>query len=292
MIWMKLRRKAGGKASSGSGTYSHPISEDFGKRVYTANMWRNRGELAEGWYDPSTLQKAIESSPEPSRDPRREEPSKDTKRTTMKENRLEEEEIDPSTDSDSSVGPTLPGKEHVSRTKRSGPSIPNMQDLELKRGMFSTLNPKTLYFLHTNFKSIEMDIEDRLASRERLQLERKAERTAQKSLLDELAPHPDAGTHARRLENRSLATSKLNSFAEAKTPGIVDEVPESELFGDGDDLKRQKQEVEKKKNERELRKEEFLRARREEREERLEEYRRKEEETMGMLRALAKQRFG
>jgi hypothetical protein len=41
-----------------------------------------------------------------------------------------------------------------------------------------------------------------------------------------------------------------------------------------------------------LRKEEILRARMAEREERLQEYRSKEEGTMSMLKALAKQRFG
>ena len=40
------------------------------------------------------------------------------------------------TDSDDSVGPTLPGKER-SRGQRPGPSIPNMEDIELKRGIAS-----------------------------------------------------------------------------------------------------------------------------------------------------------
>jgi len=63
--------------------------------------------------------------------------------------------------------------------------------------------------------------------------------------------------------------------------------------GDGiESYKKQKQEFERKKNERELRKEEILRARMAEREERLQEYRSKEEGTMTMLKALAKQRFG
>jgi hypothetical protein len=72
-------------------------------------------------------------------------------------------------------------------------------------------------------------------------------------------------------------------------------VPDSELLGgadDGADLKKLKQEQERKKNERELRREEVQRARAAEREERLEEYRKKEEGTMEMLRRIARERFG
>ena len=50
--------------------------------------------------------------------------------------------------------------------------------------------------------------------------------------------------------------------------------------------------MERKKNEREIRKEEILRARNEEREERMREYRAKEEKTMAGLVALARARFG
>lgn len=65
--------------------------------------------------------------------------------------------------------------------------------------------------------------------------------------------------------------------------------------GGGDSLEAMKQEREKetrKKNDREVRREEILRARIAEREERMEAYRRKEDETMSVLKALAKQRFG
>jgi hypothetical protein len=87
--------------------------------------------------------------------------------------------------------------------------------------------------------------------------------------------------------------AKMKAFRE-RSPGAV-EVPESELLGGGDgveEYKAAKQEQERKKNEREIRKEEFLRARQREREERLEEYKAKEEGTMAMLRAIAKERFG
>jgi hypothetical protein len=61
---------------------------------------------------------------------------------------------------------------------------------------------------------------------------------------------------------------------------------------DLDSLKRAREKDVRKKNEREIRKEEILRARAAEREERLKTYHRKEEETMEFLRTLAKQRFG
>ena len=72
-------------------------------------------------------------------------------------------------------------------------------------------------------------------------------------------------------------------------------MPDSDLMGDEGGLegyKKQKGEVERKKNERELRKEEIWRAREAEREERLRIYREKEKDTMSGLVALARARFG
>jgi hypothetical protein len=86
----------------------------------------------------------------------------------------------------------------------------------------------------------------------------------------------------------------MRVFREAGGPGEV-ELPEVELMGgDGgaEDLKRAKAELQRKKNEREIRREEILRARAEEREERVREHAAKEEKTMAMLKALAKQNFG
>lgn len=57
-------------------------------------------------------------------------------------------------------------------------------------------------------------------------------------------------------------------------------------------LKREKEKEQRKKNEREIRREEILRARAAEREERIQKYREKEQETIGWLQTLAKQRFG
>jgi hypothetical protein len=138
-----------------------------------------------------------------------------------------------------------------------------------------------------------MEEEDALARIEDMRSKRKAERKLQQENLDELVPRAEAGTFERRLEKKATVNATMKSFRE-RSPGAA-EVPESELMGGGDgvsDFKKQKQEYERKKNERELRKEEFLRARAAEREERLQDYAAKEEKTMAMLKELAKQRFG
>ncbi|KAG9230560.1 hypothetical protein BJ875DRAFT_537070 [Amylocarpus encephaloides] len=236
----------------------------------------NRGELAEGWYDPETLQKAVQNTdsqnlvdddygPTPSTTvpPKH----RDPELVGQGRSRVDEE-----SDSDESIGPAPAGHERRSRGGRMGPSIPNMQDLGLKR---------------------EMDEEDGLARRDGIRHARKVERKEQKAALDELVPRAEAGTRERQLEKKKEVNEKMKSFRE-KSPGAA-EVPDTELMGGGDgigDYKKQKKEFERKKNERELRKEEILRARAVEREERLQEYRTKEEGTMSMLKALAKQRFG
>jgi hypothetical protein len=89
---------------------------------------RNRGELAEGWYDPSTKNKAEESaSYERSDRPSRHRASPDYGVTVDKPPVGEDEDSD-----DDVVGPTLPGQRNSGR--RSGPTIPRMDDLELRRG--------------------------------------------------------------------------------------------------------------------------------------------------------------
>jgi hypothetical protein len=139
----------------------------------------------------------------------------------------------------------------------------------------------------------EMEAEDGLAYRDDVRFARKLDRKSQKEALNELVPRAEAGTRERQLEKKKEVNEKMKSFRE-KSPGAV-EVPDAELMGGGDGIegyKKQKQEFERKKNERELRKEEILRARMAEREEKLQEYRQKEEGTMVMLKQLAKQRFG
>lgn len=230
--------------------------------------------MSEGWYDPSTLQRTVAAFQEESasRDniPREVSRQAESPKSARRDQVSEGEQESESDDDD--MGPTLPGQDKASRRNRPGPSIPNMQDLELKR---------------------EMAQEDRLALREDIQHERKLDRKAQKERLDDLVPRAEAGTRERQLEKKAEVNAKMKSFRE-RSPGVA-EIPDTELMGAEDgvsDLKRTKQEFERKKNEREIRREEVLRAKAEEREERLAIYRQKEEGTMDMLKQLAKQRFG
>ncbi len=94
---------------------------------------RNRGELSEGWYDPSTLQKAVGSAAAletQSADNERPKPITKTGRYSRGPEREGPEE----SDSDEEIGPTLPGQEGRSKGGKMGPSIPSVQDLELKKG--------------------------------------------------------------------------------------------------------------------------------------------------------------
>ena len=143
----------------------------------------------------------------------------------------------------------------------------------------------------------ESSLEDSLERREQIRQIRRLDRQQQKERLDELAPKADAGTKDRMLEKKREKADSNRAFASAKTEaGGVEEAPEADLFGDEDGgiegLKRQKHEMERKRNEREIRRDEILRARQEEREERIREYQAKEEKTMSGLIALAKARFG
>lgn len=102
------------------------------------------------------------------------------------------------------------------------------------------------------------------------------------------------------LEKKREKADSHRAFAAAKTDtGGVEDVPEADLFGGDEDggggiegFKRQKRELERKKNEREIRREELLRARQAEREQRVQEYKAKEEKTMSGLVALARARYG
>lgn len=117
-----------------------------------------------------------------------------------------------------------------------------------------------------------------------------------RAMEDELAPRAEPGTRERRLEKRREAAAANREFAESRRGGSPTEaIPDADLMGGEDDLealKKAREREKRKKNEREIRREEMLRARAAEREQRLKKYREKEEETMTWLKALAKQRFG
>lgn len=99
------------------------------------------------------------------------------------------------------------------------------------------------------------------------------------------------------MEKRREEAAANRAFAESRRGGSpIEDAPDDELMGsaenDLDAIKKAQAREQRKKNEREIRREEILRARAAEREERLQQYRKKEEETIGWLKTLAKQRFG
>ena len=90
---------------------------------------RNRGDLAEGWYDPATLQKASTASASSVAEPEKRLRGSPQYGSPPGAEESSEDDI---------VGPTLPGQEisiHKSN-RRAGPAIPNLQDLELRRGQY------------------------------------------------------------------------------------------------------------------------------------------------------------
>jgi len=166
------------------------------------------------------------------------------------------------------IGPSIP----ISSSKRPGPAIPNFQDLEYRR---------------------ELLADDQAAAREEVSYERRQERKLEQERLNELVPKADAGTRERQLEKKSEITAVHASFKDRKSPG-AEEVADDDLLGnDGiDAYKRKKKDEEMKKSARQLRREEVERARTEERRERVQAMQIKEDKTMEMLQALAKQRYG
>lgn len=108
-------------------------------------------------------------------------------------------------------------------------------------------------------------------------------------------PRAEPGTKERQLEKKREANASNRSFAaSANDTGDVD-LPDADVLGGADsidDLKQMKQQQDRKKNEREIRREEIMRARRAEREEKLKALREKEGRTMEMLKEIARERFG
>lgn len=162
--------------------------------------------------------------------------------------------------------------------KSHGASIPSLQDLRARD---------------------EQAEEDAAIAREKdredLRDERRADRKLQKERMDEIAPRAEAGTRERQLEKRREKADSNRAFAASKDASGDVEVRDADVMGDEDslgDLKRMQNENERRKNEREIRKEEVLRARREEREARLAGMKEKEDRTMAMFKEIARARFG
>ena len=129
MVWIFIlirRKHLSASASNGFSTAC---------RWYMLTYARNRGELAEGWYEPAALQKAIGSAPKPSfslasvRHRQSSLPHGGDKIDRLPGNESDED--------DDAVGPALPTQSPRDgrNVSRLGPAIPGMQDLELKRGM-------------------------------------------------------------------------------------------------------------------------------------------------------------
>jgi hypothetical protein len=245
---------------------------------------RNRGELAEGWYDPVTKQKADRATSE-ARISRHSPPQGERleHQHDQQEQRVAASQpVVEHDDSEDEYAPSMP-----TNTSRVGPKVPTIQDLQYRNG-------ECLDGLHTPLRahiSTELAEEDEIARRQDLRFDRKMDRNLQKERLEELNPRAEPGSRERQLEKKREKAGANRAFREEKSPG-AEEVGESQLIGGEDGIKAHIQATQRKKSERELRKEEILRAREAEREERLAHHRAKEDKTMEMLRGLARQRYG
>lgn len=256
------------------------------------NKW-NRGELAEGWYDPELFERVTREAPPPPPAAARtssarqdgarggfgggEEQERERERgqSTPYEDDARRDVNNENGDSDSDYGPPPPPgqSEYAARGDRKGPGIPTLSDLAMQR---------------------EAAAEEREVQLGDLRLARKADRAQQKERLDELVPRAEPGTRERKLEKKAAVNEKMKGFREGAGDG-VEEVGDGDLMGGGDsvaDLKRAKAAMQRKKTERELRREAEARAREEERLERLREWREREEEKLRGLKELARARFG
>lgn len=231
----------------------------------------NRGELARGWYErvvsaqrdgPSTAVVVATTSREPH-----------TKRVRRSEPRDDSPDSSPDSSDDSDFGPASPLDLQTSQvTRKHGPVPPKMQELSLQR---------------------ELEAEDKAYQRADSAHARSLDRRAQKEALDELVPRAEPGTRERQLEKKREVNEKMRRFRDPSPGGEVDD---STLLGagagGGESFAQKKAALERKKNEREIRREQLLKARIAEREERVQGMREKEEKTMAMLKALAASRFG
>lgn len=278
--------------------YEMDAHERRGRWKSFVHKW-NRGELAEGWYDPEMFERvtreaaeadpptATAAAPMQGRIAARDRGNSadadgealvgdSTSRPLDDDGRRGGEEED---DDDDYVPLLPPGQTDTLRgsAHRRGPGMPTPDDLALQQ-------------------------EDAAAARSAelsdLRLARRADRALQRQQLDEILPRAEAGTRERQLEKRALVSEKMRGFKEARGEGGgIEEVGDGDLMGGGGDddmqaLKRAAAAQQRKKTERELRREAEARARMEEREERLREWREREEEKMKGLKELARARFG
>lgn len=270
----------------------------------------NRAELSEGWYDPTTKTKADNSAIATDRSAQKDglevppsPPSrrKQTAQTVQPEPELkqqhnggadEDEDGDDDGDDDDDnddYGPALPANVQL-QGRGPGPAIPSLEDLQHRHGRDT--HQVLDHIIPRLTCPVELTLEDAQSRREDMLHRRKMDRKAQKEQLEEIIPRAEPGTRERQLEKKQETSAVNRAFREARSPG-AEEVGEKDLMGDDEDgIKRKIKEMDKKKSERELRKEEVLRAREAEREERIRGLREKEDKTMEVLRAIARERFG
>lgn len=280
----------------------------------------NRGELAEGWYEPEMFLRVVrarslegaggEGAGRAGYDGSGQVMTPPTTGTSMSYSIMDSvvterpgrgsdgdaaHDFDDDGDDDDDWGPSLPGTSRHTHSRpgygdaspghaqtiatgaRPGPAIPTLQDLDHRR----TLETE--------------EQQDRIAD---IRLARRADRHLQKERLEELAPRAEPGTRERQLEKRRAAADAAREMRDAAGAGGagLEEVGDGELMGGAgegaEDYRRVLASMQRRKTERELRREEVVRARNAEREERIKGYKEREEETVDMLKELARQRFG
>lgn len=245
----------------------HQLSRDEVKGRWKSFLGKwNRGELAEGWYDPEVGRKAAERFQSRLPPPQKESRPDLDDGAALK--RPPECVHDSGGEEEDDFGPSLPARD----SRPSGPGIPSRQDLQHRQELIEQAERDG----NTDIRYI-----------------RKLDRELHESRLEELVPRADPGSRERQLEKKANQTSTLHSFREAKESG-EEEVKDCHLMGgdEGGGLQAELKKRQRAKNEREIRKEESLRARQAEREERMRGVREKEEKTMALLRSIAKERFG
>ncbi|KAG5921764.1 hypothetical protein E4U61_006291 [Claviceps capensis] len=256
-----------------------------------AGKW-NRGELAEGWYDPDMFAKcALEYEPlgrwgsrdggrrgsgasaTTGRDADEEREATNHRGRAARVYSNEDDVVDGGVfdDDDDDYGPSLPGDNKKPRVRKTAKSA-TLQDLSLRDELLQ---------------------EDRDAQRQEIRQARLQDRALQKDQLEELVPRAEAGTRERALEKKKLVNEKMRHFRDKSPSGMV--VGEAQLMGGGDsveDYKKMREKEKGRKSERQIRREEFERAKMEEMEHRRKLWKEREEGTVGMLKELARQRFG
>lgn len=195
-------------------------------------------------------------------------------------NDVEEEEEDDFGPSLPPTSTTHPRANLSYHDVKSGPSAATLDDLRYRHDQDHAYH-----------------LQARETARAELQTTRRRERRLAKERDEELVPRAEPGTRDRQLEKKRDRATSNREFAAAREPAAAAgeaELGDDEVMGGGTagELARMKQIEARKKGERELRREEILRARRVKREERLKGLKEKEDKTMTMLRELARERFG